>query len=93
MTFDHVGFTYMDDGTEVLSDINLAVKAGENIALVGPSGGGKTTLCNLIPRLLRYDSGPHPDRRQGHPQRHAEVPALADRLRAAGRLPVLGHRL
>lgn len=54
VTFDHVGFTYMDDGTEVLSDINLEVKAGENIALVGPSGGGKTTLCNLIPRF--YDT-------------------------------------
>ena len=54
VTFDHVGFTYLDDGTEVLSDINLEVKAGENIALVGPSGGGKTTLCNLIPRF--YDT-------------------------------------
>lgn len=54
VTFDHVGFTYVDDGTEVLSDINLKVKAGENIALVGPSGSGKTTLCNLIPRF--YDT-------------------------------------
>ena len=57
VTFDHVGFTYMDDGTEVLSDINLAVKAGENIALVGPSGGGKTTLCNLIPRFYDTTAG------------------------------------
>ncbi|MDD7646792.1 MAG: ABC transporter ATP-binding protein, partial [Ruminococcus bromii] len=54
VTFEHVGFSYMDDGTEVLSNINLDVKAGENIALVGPSGGGKTTLCNLIPRF--YDT-------------------------------------
>ena len=38
VTFDHVGFKYNDDGTEVLSDIDLDVKAGENIALVGPSG-------------------------------------------------------
>ena len=57
VTFDHVGFTYMDDGTEVLSDINLTVKAGENIALVGPSGGGKTTLCNLIPRFYDTTAG------------------------------------
>lgn len=57
VTFDHVGFTYMDDGTEVLSDINLTVKAGENIALVGPSGGGKTTLCNLIPRFYDVTGG------------------------------------
>ncbi|MGN0478060.1 MAG: ABC transporter ATP-binding protein [Hominenteromicrobium sp.] len=54
VSFEHVGFSYMDDGTEVLSNINLDVKAGENIALVGPSGGGKTTLCNLIPRF--YDT-------------------------------------
>ena len=54
VSFEHVGFSYMDDGTEVLSNINLEVKAGENIALVGPSGGGKTTLCNLIPRF--YDT-------------------------------------
>ena len=52
--FRNVGFSYADDGTEVLSHINLQVKAGDNIALVGPSGGGKTTLCSLIPRF--YDA-------------------------------------
>ena len=41
--FDHVGFQYSDSDTEVLSNIDLHVKAGENVALVGPSGSGKTT--------------------------------------------------
>ena len=49
VTFENVSFSYADDGKQVLSHINLHVKPGENVALVGPSGGGKTTLCNLIP--------------------------------------------
>ena len=51
--FDHVSFAYEHGSGEVLNDINLHVRAGESIALVGPSGGGKTTLCSLIPRF--YD--------------------------------------
>ena len=49
----NVGFTYSDSKNEVLSKINLHVHPGDNVALVGPSGGGKTTLSNLIPRF--YD--------------------------------------
>lgn len=53
ITFNHVSFEYPDDHTPVLSDVNITIRPGEKVALVGPSGGGKTTLCNLIPRF--YD--------------------------------------
>lgn len=53
ITFENVSFEYPDDHTPVLSDIRLTIRPGEKVALVGPSGGGKTTLCNLIPRF--YD--------------------------------------
>ncbi|MEJ2005210.1 MAG: ATP-binding cassette domain-containing protein, partial [Cyclobacteriaceae bacterium] len=49
--FDHVHFAY--DDTEVLTDINFTIKRGETVALVGPSGGGKSTLADLLPRF--YD--------------------------------------
>lgn len=55
--FDNVSFSYADDGKQVLSHINLDVKPGQNVALVGPSGGGKTTLCNLIPRFYDVTDG------------------------------------
>lgn len=57
VTFDHVSFHYEDDDKSVLADLNLQVKAGERVALVGPSGGGKTTLCNLIPRFYDVTRG------------------------------------
>ena len=55
--FDDVSFSYEDDAGEVLGHINLHVDAGQNIAIVGPSGGGKTTLCNLILRFYDVTSG------------------------------------
>lgn len=54
ITFAHVSFEYPDDHNAVLKDICLAIRPGERVALVGPSGGGKTTMCNLIPRF--YDT-------------------------------------
>ena len=57
VTFDNVSFHYADDDAEVLHRLNLTVKPGESIALVGPSGAGKTTLCNLIPRFYDVTEG------------------------------------
>lgn len=55
--FQDVSFHYEDTSEQVLSSINLKVKAGEYIALVGPSGVGKTTLCSLIPRFYEVSAG------------------------------------
>ena len=57
LEFDDVSFAYSDGGSDVLSHISLRVAPGESVALVGPSGGGKTTLCNLIPRFYEPQSG------------------------------------
>ena len=54
--FSHVTFGY-DDGTTVLEDIDLTIAPGETFALVGSSGGGKTTMCHLIPRFYDVSGG------------------------------------
>ena len=56
ITFENVNFEYIEN-TPVLSDININIKAGETLALVGNSGGGKTTFVNLIPRFYDIKSG------------------------------------
>lgn len=56
--FSNVSFSYSSAKEKlVISDLNLSVPSGKTVALVGPSGGGKTTLCNLIPRLYDVDFG------------------------------------
>ena len=56
--FKDVSFAYADDpDTPVLHHLDLDVKAGQSVALVGPSGGGKTTICNLIPRFYDVTGG------------------------------------
>ena len=57
IVFDNVSFEYSDDHNEVLRNVSLQIHAGEKLALVGPSGGGKTTLCNLIPRFYDVTEG------------------------------------
>jgi len=56
ITFDNITFSY-DNKKHVLSNFSLKIEAGETIAVAGPSGGGKTTLCNLIPRFYSLDKG------------------------------------
>lgn len=55
--FEDVSFKYETDTKQVLSHLSLTVEAGRSIALVGPSGGGKTTICSLIPRFYEVDDG------------------------------------
>ena len=56
VTFDHVNFRY-NDQSQVLRDVSLKIHAGEKFAFVGPSGGGKTTICQLIPRFYDVTEG------------------------------------
>lgn len=54
--FKNATFKY-NENTEILSNINLQIEAGKTLALVGPSGGGKTTICHLIPRFYELNEG------------------------------------
>lgn len=57
IVFENVEFEYPDDHNQVFHNLNLSIKPGEKVAIVGPSGGGKTTLCNLIPRFYDVTKG------------------------------------
>ena len=57
IAFENVAFEYPDDHNRVFRNLNLTIKPGEKLAIVGPSGGGKTTLCNLIPRFYDVTQG------------------------------------
>ncbi|MBC1981497.1 ABC transporter ATP-binding protein [Listeria welshimeri] len=56
IAYKQVSFEY-SDGKNVLNHINLSIKAGETVAFVGPSGAGKTTICNLLPRFYDVTDG------------------------------------
>ena len=56
VTFEHVSFSY-EKGKEILHDVSFSVKPGESVALVGPTGAGKSTIVSLISRFYNVDSG------------------------------------
>lgn len=56
VVFSHVSFSY-DKVTPIIKDLNVTVKAGQKVAIVGPTGGGKTTIVNLLMRFYEVDSG------------------------------------
>ena len=57
ITLENVSFSYSDEEKNILSEMNIHIPAGKTVALVGPSGGGKTTFCSLIPRFYEVSEG------------------------------------
>lgn len=78
IAFDHVSFKYDPDGSEILHDVNFTVKAGETVAFVGVSGGGKSTIVNLIPRFYEVSEGAV--RIDGHDVRDVTVKSLREQI-------------
>ncbi|WP_262177230.1 ABC transporter ATP-binding protein [Saccharococcus sp. Marseille-Q5394] len=76
--FDHVDFSYGEDEEPVLRDVNFTVKPGETVALVGMSGGGKSTIVSLIPRF--YDVTEGSIRIDGHDLRDIQLKSLRDQI-------------
>jgi subfamily B ATP-binding cassette protein MsbA len=81
-----VGFSY-DDGGATLSDVSFEVRRGETVALVGPSGGGKTTILNLIPRF--YDAVGGTVTIDGHDVRSVTLTSLRDQIALVTQEPFL----
>jgi ATP-binding cassette subfamily B multidrug efflux pump len=73
-TVEFRGLNFSYDGKEVLHDVNLQVPAGSSLAIVGPTGSGKTTLVSLIPRI--YDAEPGTVLIDGHPIREYSIASL-----------------
>ena len=86
ITFEDVSFGYKDAKEKVLNHVNLNVKAGSYMALVGSSGAGKTTLCSLIPRFYRGQLRQCENRRHRYPECNDKKSARSHRHCTAGHL-------
>jgi subfamily B ATP-binding cassette protein MsbA len=87
IAFEHVGFAYSEAGAPTLTDISFQVHRGETVALVGPSGGGKTTILNLIPRF--YDATEGRVTIDGHDNRAVTLTSLRDQIALVTQEPFL----
>ena len=85
--FDHVSFSYTENEAPALTDICLSVAPGEVLALVGMSGGGKTSLVNLVPRL--YDSAKGTVRIGGIDIKDLSIRSLRDHISIVTQEPIL----
>jgi len=85
--FERVGFSYGGDGPPTLDGVDFAVEPGETVALVGPSGGGKTTILNLIPRF--YDPTCGRVLVDGHDVRDVTLASLRDQIALVTQEPFL----
>ena len=89
--FEHVRFTYPGRHRPALADVDFDVPAGATVALVGPSGAGKTTIANLLLRFWDPEQGRHPAGRRRPARADAGWAARAHRAGRAGHLPVQRH--
>ena len=91
MEFEDVWAAYVP-GQYVLQGVSFRAAPGETVAIVGPTGAGKTTIINLIPRFYDAIRGAVQHRRHGRPRRDRREPAAPDRDRPPGHLPLQRHR-
>ena len=87
LRFEGVGFTYAPEGAATLADVTFEVRRGETVALVGPSGGGKSTILNLIPRF--YDATAGRVTVDGHDVRDVVLASLREQIALVTQEPFL----